>query len=56
MKDKIALIKKELNKSEQNHVIIKEKFGLTLRAVIYPIPENYSFSLGIGFKIENIFH
>ena len=36
-------------------VIIRDKFGLTLRGVIYPIPENYSFSLGIGIKIENVF-
>ena len=36
-------------------IIIKEKFGLTVRGMIYPIPKNYSFSLGIGLKIENIY-
>ena len=36
-------------------IIIREKFGLTLRGMIYPIPENYSISIGMGLKIENIF-
>ena len=36
-------------------VIIREQFGLTLRGMIHPIPKNYSLSLGLGLKIENIF-
>ena len=36
-------------------IIIKEKFGLTIRGVVYPIPKNYSFGLGIGLKTENIY-
>ena len=36
-------------------IIIREKFGLTLRGMMYLIPKNYSISIGMGLKIENIF-
>ena len=35
--------------------IIIKKIGLTLRGMVYVIPKNYFFSLGLSLKIEDIF-